>query len=225
MAAKANASVGGGYGPVGCSLAAGSQGEKHGELQVPTDWGLAGHLLSCAVLRGASRQVSAAIATALWRAVRLEKGPCSEAAARLACIEPVIRAKLDAAAAGQPAGISGSLRAARNVAEHDFEEPIAVLVAAAKRSQRAGRGRRKTAVQLGGGGGTAARESGGSLASGEEVSSSTARSEDEPELELAGLPAEAEHTASPSSPSKYVPGQAIALDAAAQTEELYTALC
>jgi len=143
------------------------EGSASAEQQVTPEWALAGFLLRSAVNGGASRQVAASIATALWRSVLLGPVPCSETTERLAHIEPVIKAKVAAAATGEAACISGHLRAARNVAEHNFAEPVSELVKAAKRSQRSGRARRRPTSLAG--------------CSGEEASSK-ARSEDEPEV-------------------------------------------
>ena len=60
-------------------------------------------------------------------------------------IKPVINAKVAASMTGKSASIPGSIRAARNVAEHNFAQPIAELARSAKRSQRSGRARCLTA--------------------------------------------------------------------------------
>ena len=102
----------------------------------------AGHLLASSIMSGASRQVAAAVAVALWRALVDGKMHGDEISARLAHIRPVIEAKVVAAVCGQAVSISGSARAARNIAEHNFMEPIGELVKAAKRCQRGGKAKR-----------------------------------------------------------------------------------
>jgi hypothetical protein len=106
----------------------------------------ASHLMESTIRGGASRQVAAAVAAALLRA--LDQGiRHGEVEARLSHIRPVIEAKV-AAGGGHAVHLTGSTRAARNVAEHNFSEPIAELVKDARRAQRGGSARRSSAIEL-----------------------------------------------------------------------------
>ena len=94
---------------------------------------------------GGSRQVvAAAVAAAIHACARGHAPGCTgELEARLDEVRPVLQAQLQAASQGGQAKISGSRRARRNLAVHNFQLPIEELCAtdaAAKAHQRGGRG-------------------------------------------------------------------------------------
>ncbi|CAK0874505.1 unnamed protein product [Prorocentrum cordatum] len=114
---------------------------------------MASALLEAVVRAGGSRQVVAAVAVGLWRAARAEVGggPLedkdieAEVQARVQRIQPVLRAKVEAAAQGKMPCVDGGVLAMRNVAEHDMfgegAEALPKTGLEAKRRQRHGRRR------------------------------------------------------------------------------------
>ncbi|CAK0890305.1 unnamed protein product [Prorocentrum cordatum] len=111
-------------------------------------------LLSVIVRAGASRQVVAATAVALWRAARAdepstiaeEKDVDEEVQARVERITPVLRAKVVAAHAESKPNIDGEMKAQRNMAEHAlFGEGADALPKNGKEAKRRQRTRRHRA--------------------------------------------------------------------------------
>ena len=103
---------------------------------------------------GAARHSLAAMVAALVRSAapcgmqlgedELSVGP--EVVARLAAIQPVLAAKVQAGAEGQKAQLTGQQRASRNVAEHcllgEGAEVLGVALKSPQAAQRAGHGKR-----------------------------------------------------------------------------------
>ena len=100
----------------------------------------------------ATRPVAAATASALYRSVvtgtgeraavdETEAVARAETQLRLACTQPAIKHKVTSAMHGVRPCLSGRIRAARNVAVHNFDEPVCWLLEDPQASQRGRHGR------------------------------------------------------------------------------------